>query len=173
MADPPQYPVYSYPPDPYTQPSFPGPPRRPGLTTAAVVLMWILFGLGLCGGIGTAVTLTAARDLFETTYPAFAGWTPLVLLVWSVQALAFAGLRGLFAVRIMRRSASARRGALAVEGVSITFQVVSQAVLFSAMFPVQEGAGFGFRFDCTGIVLSILVLCFLGGARSAQWCLAR
>ncbi|GAA2269543.1 hypothetical protein GCM10009853_023920 [Glycomyces scopariae] len=174
MADPPQYPVYHYPPQyppyPYQFAPYPQPPRRPGLTTAAVVLMWILVGLGLLNGVLWAVSLTANADLFVRFYPGLEGWTPLVLLLSSVQALGLAALRSLFAVRIMRRSASARRGALAVEGVSIGLQVVAQMVLFSAMAPLQEGGTFTYQFDCTGIILSILVLCFLGAARSARWC---
>ncbi|MFB9658554.1 hypothetical protein ACFQS3_20155 [Glycomyces mayteni] len=169
MAVPPQYPVYPYPPGPYAYP-YGGPPRRPGLTTTAVVLMWVQVGLGLLGGIGTAVTLTAGRDVFEDFYPGLAAWVPLVLLVSAVQALGFAALRGLFAVGIMDRRASARRGAFAVEGVSIAFQIAWQAVFLAALRPAGGGVGVNIQFDCTGIVLSVLILCFLGATKSARWC---
>lgn len=171
MTDPPQYPVYPYPPPYYpAAPYFPGPPRRPGLTTAAVVLMWVLFGLGLAGGLGSAFVLVFRQDLFAEFFPGLADWIPLVLLVTLVQTVLFAALRGLFAVRIMRRSASARTGALVLESVSIGFQVIAQVLLFSAMLPVESGRSVTFQFDCTGIILSILILCFLGPARSARWC---
>jgi hypothetical protein len=163
--------VYPY-PQPYypAAPWPPGPPRRPGLTTAAVVLMWILFGLGLFSGLGSAFVLVFRRELFAEAVPGLADWIPLVLLVTLVQTALFAALRGLFAVRIMRRSASARTGALALEGVSIGYQVIAQVLLFSAMVPVEPGRSVSFQFDCTGIILSILILCFLGSARSARWC---
>lgn len=173
MADPPQYPVYpSYPPQYPYPPQYWQPPRRPGLTTAAVVLMWVQVGLGLLGGITTAYSLTAGRDVFVEVVPGLADWVPLVLLLFSLQALLFAALRSLFAVRIMRRSASARRGALALEGASIGVQLAWQMVLYSASMPyhLEQGTSFTFNFDCTGIILSILVLCFLGPARSARWC---
>ncbi len=69
-------------------------------------------------------------------------------------------LRARFAVGIVGRSASARRDVLILEAVSIRFQVLAQVTLFAA----REGVSFNFQFDCTGIVLSILVLCFLGSA---------
>ncbi|MEU5870660.1 hypothetical protein AB0A73_03765 [Glycomyces sp. NPDC047369] len=170
MADPPQYPVYSFPPQyPYPAPYW-QPPRRPGLTTAAVVLMWVQVGLGLLAGITWAITLTVNVDLFARMFPGLADWTPLVLLLTSVNALVFAALRTLFAVRIGRRSASGRSGALVVEGVSIGVQVVSQAVMAAAIMPIERGTSVNVQFDCTGIILSILILCFLGAAKSARWC---
>ncbi|GAA1660950.1 hypothetical protein GCM10009830_02560 [Glycomyces endophyticus] len=175
MADPPQYPqypVYPYPPQhPYSAPYW-RPPRRPGLTTAAVVLMWIQVGLGLLGGITTAYSLTAGRDVFAELVPGLADWVPLVLLLFSMQALLFAALRSLYAVRIIGRSASARRGALVVESAAIGVQVVWQAVLYGASMPyhLEQGTSFNFQFDCTGIVLSVLILCFLGPSASARWC---
>lgn len=164
MTAPPHYPMYPYPPYYYQ------PPRRPGLTTAAVVLMWILFGLGILSGISTALTLTVGRDQFVEVVPGLADWIPLVLVVWSVQTVVFSVLRARFALKIMGRSRSARQGALILETISIGFQVLAQMLLLAAMLPVREGVSFNFQFDCTGIVLSILVLCFLGSARSAWWC---
>jgi hypothetical protein len=157
-----------YPPAPY--PAGPPGPHRPGLTTAAVVLMWVLFGLGLLGGLVSTLVLVFDREMFSEVFPGLADRIPLVLLVTLVQTALFAALRGLFAVRIARRSASARTGALVVEGVSIGYQLIAQVVLFSAMLPVDPGRSVSVRFDCTGVVLSILVLCFLGSARSARWC---
>jgi hypothetical protein len=172
LTDPPQYLMDPRSPQCRRYPTalYHQPPRRPGLTTAAVVLMWVLFGLGLLSGLMTALALTVGRDVFAVAVPALADWIPLVLVVWTVQTVAFAVLRARFALRIMRRSASARRGAFIVEGFGIGFQVIAQAALFAAVFPVPEGTSFSFQFDCTGIVLSILVLCFLGSARSAWWC---
>lgn len=172
MAEPPpQYPVYPTYPSQYPY-AWAQPPRRPGLTTAAVVLIWVQVGLGLIAGVATAYSLTANRDVFAAFVPGLADWVPLVLLLFSAQALLFAALRSLFAVRIMRRSRSARHGAIVVEAVAIAFQVTWQMVLYSASMPahVESGRSFTFQFDCTGIILSILILCFLGPARSARWC---
>lgn len=170
MTDHPQYPVYPHPPYyAYPTPHY-QPPRRPGVTTAAVVLIWILFGLGILGGLMLGVSMTVGRDQFVQLVPGLADWIPVVLVVWAVQTIVFAVLRARLASGIMRRSASARRGALIVESISIGFQVAAQAVLFAAMLPVREGTNFTFQFDCTGLILSILVLCFLGTARSAWWC---
>lgn len=164
VTAPPQYPMYPHPPQ------YHRPPHRPGLTTAAVVLVWILFGMGILNGLMTVLALTIGRDLYTELFPGLADWIPLVLLVWSAQTAVFAVLRARFASRIMRRSASARQGALITEGFSIGVQLLVQTLLLAAMLPVQGDMRFSLQFDCTGIVLSILVMCFLGAARSAWWC---
>jgi hypothetical protein len=75
-------------------------------------------------------------------------------------------------VGIARRSARARRGAIWVESIALAFQVAYLAVSFAAFSSIQpvEGYSYNYTFDCTGLVLPILVICFLSASRSLWWC---
>ena len=166
---PPQYPVYPYPPagHPYGPPP---PARMPGLTTTSVVLLWVMAGFG---GLNALVVIPMAvflPDLFEAAFPNLGPWMPALVAVTFSQALAWAMLRGFLAVKIARRSARARRAAIVVESIGMAFQVALAVVMFSALAADPPDGGFRYSFDCTGIVLPILVLCFLTTARSRQWC---
>jgi len=173
MADPPQppqYPVYPYPPPHYVY----GPPpkeRMPGLTTTAFVLLWVMFVFGLLGTLNMASFAVFRPELLIWTYPGLGSMRPFVVALIVVQGIAWTIMRGFLAVKIARRSARARTAAFVIETIGIAFQVAFAIILFSAMNSgLSDPGSFRYTFDCTGIVLPILIICFLSSARSRQWC---
>jgi uncharacterized membrane protein len=166
---PPQYPVYPYPPPP--APAFaygpPPKPRMPGLTTAAVVLLWIRVGLGGLGMLAMLAFALFGPDLLDTL---FTGVTSMLVYVMAGQGLVWAGLRAYLAVKIARRSASARTAAIVVESMGMAFDVTFAVLLFNAVASNTPDGGFSVNFDCTGIIVGILVICFLTTERSRRWC---
>jgi hypothetical protein len=139
----------------------------PGLTTAAVVLLWVRVGLG---GLGMLVMLAFALfgpDLLDTL---FTGVWPQLIYVMAAQGLVWAGLRAYLAVKIARRSASARVAAIVVESMGMAFDVAFAFILLNAVTANPPGGSFSINFDCTGIIAAILIICFLTTTRSRQWC---
>ncbi|GAA2263834.1 hypothetical protein GCM10009853_016400 [Glycomyces scopariae] len=153
----------------------------PGLTSTAVVLLWVLLGVGACGSVYLPVsgyfTTAWADDGLEPGLGAVIAVSSAVLLVLTVA-------RGLFAVRIRRRSARARTGAIAAESVGLAVALASWFVA-GALAPVTSttdtGAGLetttsygpnvvAIAYTCPGIILSILVIVFLSTAPSRSWC---
>jgi hypothetical protein len=141
----------------------------PGLTTAAVVLLWVMFGFGLIGPLSMILLAVFQRDLLIGMFSALGSELPVLVAVMVVQGILWAIMRGFLAVRIARRSARARTAAFAVESVALAFQVAFAIVLVSAVAAASPGGGFRVNFDL-GIALPILVICFLSTTRSRQWC---
>lgn len=140
----------------------------PGLTTAAVVLLWIRVGLG---GLGMLAMLGFALFGPDALDAMFIGVGPVLIYVMAAQGLVWAALRAYLAVKIARRSASARMAAIVVESMGMAFDVTFAILLFNAVVASRPaGSGFNINFDCTGIIVGILVICFLTTARSRQWC---
>lgn len=164
---PPHYPP-PYPP--YWQPQR---PRMPGLTTTAIVLMWVMAALSVVAGLLTGVALAALQPATSSPLVATLGdWAVWLMGVTALQGLVWAALRAYFAVGIARRSARARRGAIWVESIGLVFQLAYLAASVAALSTVRLEAGYSynFTFDCTGIALPVLVICFLSASRSLWWC---
>lgn len=172
---PPQYPVYpeypSYPPQYYGYPPPSGPvePRIPGLAMTSVVFLWVMAGFGALGAVVFGVFVALRPALVASIFPDLGSWMPLVMIAYAVQTLAWAVLRAFIAVGIKRRSARARNGAIVVESVGIAFQVAFSVILAAAVINASPD-NYRLNFDCTGIVLPILVLIFLSTAKSRMWC---
>lgn len=160
--------------NPYLPPELqyrpPGPPRMPGLTTTAVVLLWVMVAFSTLGALFTIPMVFAGSDFLDLFGPDAA----LLLTISAAQGLVWAGLRAYLAVKIWRRSRAARSAAFIVESAGLACQLVFAVLLFnsftSAMETPREGMSYSFSFDCTGLVLPILVMCFLATARSRWWC---
>ena len=139
----------------------------PGLTTAAVVLLWVRVGLG---GLGMLTVLAFALFGPDALDALFTGVASLLIYVMAAQGLVWAGLRAYLAVKIARRSASARTAAIVVESMGMAFDVTFAFLLFNAVASNPPDGSYSVNFDCTGIIVGILVICFLTTARSRQWC---
>jgi hypothetical protein len=136
----------------------------PGLTTTAIVLMWVMVALSTIGAILAIPMVATTSGLFGTRLAA-------VTVIAAGQGLIWAGFRAFFAVRIARRDRSARTAAIVVECAALACQLVIAVLMFdAAMSTVSRFPNFNFSFDCTGIVLPVLVICFLLSARSRWWC---
>jgi hypothetical protein len=143
----------------------------PGLTTTAVVLLWVMFGFGALGTLSMVLFMAFWPDLLATVYSGLGPMLPVIVAVFVAQGLAWTIMRGFLAVGIARRSARARTAAFVVETVGMAFQVAFAIVLFSAVTAdLPETGSFRYSFDCTGIVVPILVICFLANDRARQWC---
>lgn len=169
MAVPPQYPELPYPPPPFAY-GPPQPPRVPGLTTTAVVLLWVRVGLVTLGMLALVLVAAFQSDFVSSLFTGLGPMLPVLIGAMVTQGLAWSALRAYLAVRIARRSASARTAAIVVEAVGMAFDVAFAVVMFSAVTADPPDGGFRFNFDCTGIIMSILVICFLSTTRSRQWC---
>lgn len=165
MTVPPPYPNPYLPPgSPYGPPA---PPRMPGLTTTAVVLLWVMVALSTFSALLTIPVLLAEPAALELFGP---DTTPLMAVI-AVQGLVWAGLRAYIAVNIARRSRAARSAAFVIESAGMACQLVLGLLLLNSVMSVPlEGQSFKFSFDCTGLVLPILVMCFLGATKSRWWC---
>lgn len=155
-------------PHPYPPPGYPygppPPPRMPGLTTTAIVLMWVMVTLSAFGALLTMPVLAVIDGPFGTR-------VTVLTAITAGQGLIWAGFRAYFAVKIARRSSSARTMAIVVEAVAMACQVVlSVLILDATMTQVSRFPHTSVSFDCTGIVLPILVICFLSTNRSRWWC---
>ncbi|MFC3493269.1 hypothetical protein [Glycomyces rhizosphaerae] len=164
---PPQYPEYPYPP-----PLFPygpsSPPRMPGLTTTAVVLLWVMVALNALGALLTIPMFAFGPGTFTSL---FGPEAVQLAIVAAAQGLAWAIVRAVLAVKIARRSAWARKAAFVVEGTGMAFQLTFAVLIFNAtMADLPENGSYSLNFDCTGIVLPVLVIYFLSSTRSLQWC---
>jgi hypothetical protein len=142
----------------------------PGLTTTAVILLWVMVGAGVLGALVTIPMVVFRPEVFGAAYSGLDSWVAPLVVVTVAQGVAWALLRAFLAVAIVRRSARARTAAIVVESIGLAFHVVVAVVLFGALAADPPGGTFNISFDCTGIVLPILVLCFLATARSRQWC---
>jgi hypothetical protein len=143
----------------------------PGWTTTAVVLMWVMVAISSLSALFVIPVVVFLPDAFDLMFDMMGPDAALLVTVTAAQALAWAGIRAYLAVKIARRSASARTAALVVEPAGMVFQLVMAILLFNAtMANVPDGMNYSFNFDCTGIVLPVLVICFLATARSRQWC---
>lgn len=164
---PPQYPEYPYPPPPF-QYGPPPPPRMPGLTTTAVVLLWVMVALNTLGALLTIPMFALGPDTFASY---FGPEAVQLAVVAAAQGLAWAIVRAVLAVKIARRSAWARKAAFVVETVGMAFQLTfAVLIVHVTMANLPEDMSYRINFDCTGIVLPVLVICFLSSTRSLQWC---
>lgn len=161
---------------PVTHPQYyaafpPRPERMPGTTATAVVLLWIMFGAGLC------VSLIAPAYGFLGAVMTNGGLPPgilpgllvvaAVLVVWSV-------LRAVAAVKLRRRSRRARLGAIVLEGTGL---VLTVAVMVVASRSPAQGSGGVIAFDFSavlftspGIVPSLIIIVMLALSDSQRWC---
>ncbi|MFG3342491.1 hypothetical protein [Glycomyces sp. NPDC048151] len=164
---PPQHPAYPHPQpgQPYGPPQ---PPRMPGLTTTAVVLLWVTVAISTFGALMTIPVLLTEPETLGMLGPD----ATLLVSVGAVQGVVWAGLRAYLAVKIARRSRAARTAAFVVESAGMACQLVLALLIFDSITPLapRDGMSVNYTFDCTGLVLPILVMCFLATARSSWWC---
>jgi hypothetical protein len=166
----------SYPPAP---PPPPGPPlgavpeKMPGTTKGAVVLLWIVFGFGICGGGALVFGYSVLASLEEQgdavipdSYMPFMIASIVQLLIWTV-------LRAVFAVKIAHRSAGARKGAIILESVGVLLSIVSWLIT-----PDIEMTGANTTSNTAGsvvgaligIALAAIIIGLLSTADSKRWC---
>lgn len=156
--------------------------RMPKTTTAAVVLLWIMLGIGACGSLSIPVFGYLAQvwtdDGLQPGLGTAIAVITLVLILWSA-------LRCVFAVKIKRHSSGARIGAIALEATGLAFTVLAwfwttaligpvtrtvttdtgmQTTTSSGLDPTSLMVGF------PGIVPSILIVIFLSHQDSKRWC---
>jgi len=167
----------SYPPGP---PPPPGPPLGsvpetiPGSTKGAVVLLWILFGFGICGGalsvFGYAV-LAGLEDSGDVVIPS--SFMPF-LIASIIQILAWTVMRAIFAYRIAKRSAGARKGAIILEAVGLALAVLSwiftPEVEVTGAADAGSSAASGVIGAVIGIALAAIIIALLSTADSKRWC---
>ncbi|MCC3763943.1 hypothetical protein K3N28_12795 [Glycomyces sp. TRM65418] len=164
----------NHPPPPAAPPPpIPTPETMPGTTKAAVVLLWILFGFGICGGIGALVgyaglsTLESQGDVeIPSSFMPYLVASIVQLLIWTV-------LRGVFAVKIAKRSASARKGAVILELVGVAL-----GILAWILTPEVEVVGADAATNTAsslistiiGIALAGIVIGLLSTQDTKRWC---
>ncbi|MCD0443043.1 hypothetical protein LO763_05305 [Glycomyces sp. A-F 0318] len=167
---------------PVPPPYPPAPERMPGATTTAVVLLWIMLALGVCGGALFPVFGYLADawtdDGLEPGLGAVIAAVSVILVAWSAA-------RGVLAVGIRRRRAKARVGAIAVEavGLAITAAVwfVNSALIGPVTTTTDTGAGLEttsayapdvttVASSCPGVLLSIAIIVLLALPDSKRWC---
>lgn len=166
----------SYPPPPAPPPGPPlgaAPESMPGSTKGAVVLLWILFGLGICGSGALAAgyfALTALEDQGDVVIPSS---YVLYLVVAVVQAVIWTVLRAVFAVKIARRSAGARKGAIIFEivnvGLSLLAWLFAPEIEYTGAEPAGGTAG-GLIGAVIGIAIAAVIIGLLSTADSKRWC---
>ncbi|MFC3493268.1 hypothetical protein [Glycomyces rhizosphaerae] len=163
----------SYPPPPPGPPLGSMPEKIPGSTKGAVVLLWILFGLGICAGGASAfgyVGLSAMEANGDIEIPA--AFMPF-LIASIVQILIWTVLRGVLAVKIAKRSAGARKGAIILELVGVGLGVLSWIFTPQIEYAGAEpagGAASGIIGSVIGITLAAIVIGLLSTADSKRWC---
>lgn len=162
-------------------PYLPWPERMPGTTTAAVVLLWVMLGIGACSSIALTAYIAWGETMVNGSLPTryFTG----TLVIAAVQIL-MCGLRGVFAIQIKRRSDQARIGAIVLEVVGLVFSVVSSIVMSAIVAPTTQTttADAGAQTTWTGLdptsvlwdiscnLPSILVVVFLCLPEARRWC---
>jgi hypothetical protein len=164
----------SYPPVPP-----PGPPlgavpeKMPGTTRGAVVLLWIMFGFGICGGgalvfgyFGLTMLEEQGNAMIPDSYMPFLIASIVQVLVWTV-------LRAVFAVRIARHSAGARKGAIILESVGVVLSLASWMITpeieATGADPAANAAS-GIAGAVIGIALAATIIGLLSTADSKRWC---
>ncbi|GAA2136671.1 hypothetical protein [Glycomyces algeriensis] len=166
----------TYPPPPFM------PERAPKTTTAAVVLLWVMLGIGACGSLSFPVFgyLVEAwtDDGLQPGLGTAIGVIAAALILWSA-------LRGVFAVRIKRRRRSARIGAIVLEATGLAFTVLAWFWTTALIGPVTRTVATDSGMETTtsngldptslmvslpGIVPSILITVFLSQQDSKRWC---
>jgi hypothetical protein len=166
----------SYPPAP---PPPPGPPlgavpeKMPGTTKGAVVLLWILFGFGICGGAASAFGYYGLSQLEEQGDVVIPDSFMPFLIASIVQIVIWTVLRAVFAVRIANRSAGARKGAIILESVGVLLGIVSW--LFTPDIEVTGTTAAGNTASSVvgaliGIALAAIIIGLLSTADSKRWC---
>lgn len=167
----------SYPPPPPAPP--PGPPlgavpeSMPGSTRGAVVLLWILFGFGICGGafsIFGYYGLTMLEEAGDVEIPS--SFMPL-LIASMIQIVIWTVLRAVFAVKIARRSAGARKGAVILEAVGVLLGIASWLLTPEIEVTGADAgtsAASGAVGAVIGIALAAIIIGLLSTANSKQWC---
>lgn len=166
----------SYPPPPAPPPGPPlgaQPEKMPGSTKGAVVLLWILFGLGICGGALSVfgyAGLTMLEEEGDAVIPD--SFMPL-LIVSIIQILVWTVLRAVFAVKIARHSAGARKGAIILEGVGVVLSLASWFLTPEIEYTGAEPAG-GAAGSVVGVIIGIAlaatIIGLLSTADSKRWC---
>jgi hypothetical protein len=145
----------------------------PGTTKGAVVLLWILFGFGICGGVlgvvgyaGLAALETQGDIVIPSSLMPFLIASTIQIVIWTV-------LRGVFAVKIAKRSAGARTGAIILELVGVGLGIL--AWIFTPEVEVSgaeasTNAASGMIGAIIGIALAAIVIALLSTADSKRWC---
>ncbi|WP_460498288.1 hypothetical protein [Glycomyces tarimensis] len=171
------YQPYIPPPPQYQYQPASGFSAMPGGGKGAVVLLWILFGFGICAGLIAIVALVGIFTVLSSSSNALGvvqSEYPLLLPVFVVmvlQVVAWTILRGVFAVRIIRRSSSARSGAVALEVIGIALTIVSTLVLMSMEIDGEPLSGTGdLGGTCIGLILSGIVIGLLSTTDMREWC---
>ncbi|MEV3938355.1 hypothetical protein AB0K52_20555 [Glycomyces sp. NPDC049804] len=167
----------SYPPPPPAPP--PGPPlgaapeSMPGSTKGAVVLLWILFGLGICGSGALAFSYSLLSTLEEQGDVVIPSSYVPYLVVAIVQAVIWTVLRAVFAVKIAKRSAGARKGAVIFEiinvGLALLSWIFAPQVEYTGAEPAGGAAG-GLIGAVIGIAMAAVIIGLLSTADSKRWC---
>ncbi|GAB3220099.1 hypothetical protein GCM10027447_04070 [Glycomyces halotolerans] len=152
----------------------------PGVTKAAVVLLWVMFGFGTCGAVFTVIGITFLARLGLAGMPTAVG---VLFVLGIVQGLVWTVLRAVFAVKIARRRSTGSRGVIALEVVGLVLAVVSSVASFvwfthllndtmtasgvEASTSSNAGGMFGTVF---GAALSCVVIGLLLTQDSRNWC---
>ncbi|WP_335986186.1 hypothetical protein [Glycomyces sp. MUSA5-2] len=166
-------PPRQYPPPPgYGYGLPPGPPRMPGVTLTAVIMLWIGFAMGICNATATLAAFGFLRFALGSDLGGMGALALAAAGVAIAMNMAFLVLRPVFAVMIWRRSASARKAAVIAEyvyfGVSAVMVFLSMQSQFDA-----SGESMHVSLDCTGVIAPILIIAFLEASRSKWWCSRR
>lgn len=148
--------------------------NMPGSGKGAVVLLWIMFGFGICGGLGVVVATSTLLNLSAAQLDQVLSRQPwvLVVMVLSVlQIVVWTILRGVFAVKIPRRSRSARSGAVALEVLGIIVSIATWVILANIATPGPATGGPGEQTgSCIGLVLSLVIIGLLSTRDMHEWC---
>jgi hypothetical protein len=164
----------SYPPAPP-----PGPPlgavpeKMPGTTKGAVVLLWILFGFGICGGAFSVFGYSVLSTLEEQGDAVIPDSFMPILIASMVQVVIWTVLRAVFAVKIAHRSASARLGAIILESVGVLLGIVSWLItpdIEVTGTSTASSAASGIVGAVIGIALAAIIIGLLSTADSKRWC---
>lgn len=150
------------PPNGYQEP-------MPGAVKAALALLWVMFALSVCGGIGSVLAFSVAGIVEDQGALEVSDLFKGFLLLMVAQAITFAVLRGVLAVRIARRSENARRYAIGVEFAYVALMALS--LFFS---PEVDGSGAGpgasLGSSIVGLAVSAVIIALLTSESAKYWC---
>lgn len=158
------------------------PQRMPGPTGTAVVLLWVMLGLGACGSLAAPLLGYLAEAWTDD------GLQPGLGAAIAVIALVLAActvLRGVLAVKIKRRSHGARKGAILLEAAGLALTAAAWFVTTALIGPVARTTETASGLETTtstgpdpttvasslpGVVLSVLIIVLLSLPDSKRWC---
>jgi hypothetical protein len=145
----------------------------PGTAKAAVVLLWVLFGFGVCGGVVAAVVILTLSTLDTQVDIVFPSWYMPFLVAVILHMTIWTVLRGVFAVKIAKRSASARTGAIILELVGVALGIASWILtpqLDVAAAGAESNTAGTMANAIIGIAIALVIVGLLSTQDSKRWC---